>query len=73
MRRPDGVWPIVTVLETGATLVPTRTVFVPPLVKREDDGIALKPCPEIEMADATGAETEERNSQTPDAFGWGFT
>jgi hypothetical protein len=61
------------VLDRGAGCVPTRIVFVEPVVTRDENGVADVLSPEIEICEAIGAETEERNSQIPDAFGFGFT
>jgi hypothetical protein len=48
-------------------------VLVAPLVTRDEIGAADKLSPEIEICEAMGVETEDRNSQTPAAFGLGLT
>jgi hypothetical protein len=60
-------------LGVRAALVPTRTVFVPPDVRREENGVAFTPSPEIEIAEAMGAATLDINSQTPGARGFALT
>ncbi|GGX57809.1 hypothetical protein GCM10011309_03590 [Litorimonas cladophorae] len=57
----------------GVTVVPTLTVFVAPCVTRVEKGAALWLSPEIEIWDEIGAETDDKNSQTPAARGFGLT
>ena len=71
--RPESDCPTRTVFERGVDCVPTRTVFVPPVVTREENGAAERLSPEIEICDGIGVETEDKNSQTPAALGFGFT
>jgi len=42
-------------------------------VTREEKGVAERFTPEIEICDAIGAETDDRNSQIPGALGFVFT
>ena len=53
--------------------MPTRTVFVPPGVTREEKDEFAWLSPEIETDEAIGEETEDRNSQIPATLGFGLT